>query len=247
MGKGSPVALEANSEAIIRLAWCRRLGLPDDALDDASAVDGGDRTERITVVQNDPDAGIGLVRLWGTTILIGPDAMLDAAEDCTDAELLEPNRLAGLPGVSGRRLRERAALGYADDYRGSGGSRPLVSDEPGAAVALEGRCPPDDWIDLGFAELPARYVVLDEADAQRPIAGGGYAEEGPLLARLAVLVAPTHRRQGLGTTIGSIALGGALDAGLVVESMVSVSNVGGRALSESLGFSGVGCRIWSGW
>ncbi len=216
----------------------------DNALDGEET--GEPRTERITLVQNDPNAGIGLVRLWGTTILVGPDAMIDAAEDCTDTELLEPNRLAGLPGLSGRRLREPAALGYADDYRGAGGSRPLVSDEPAAAAALEGRCPPDDWIGLGFAELPARYVVLDEADGQRPIAGGGYAEEGPLLARLAVLVAPSHRRRGLGTAIGSIALGGALDAGLVVESMVTDSNVGGRGLSESLGFIGVGCRIWSG-
>lgn len=233
------MALGANTEAIIRLAWCRRLGLADDALE----IDDGGRVE---VEKTTTAEGFGVVRLWGTTVLIGPVELIRAARSVHADELIDPSRWAGLLSRTGLATRSRRSeLGYADDYlSGVDGAQPLISQDQASAQALEVRCPPDDRIGLDFAELPSRFVLLDESDEQRPVAGAGYAEAGALLARLTVLVAGAERRRGLGTTVGRIAVNDALDAGFVVESAAWESNVGGQRLLESLAFSRVGCRIW---
>ena len=244
------MALGANTEAIIRLAWCRRLGLADDALE-IDDLGGGARVE---VEQTRSSEGLGVVRLWDTTVLIGPAELIRAARALSADELLNPSRWAGLLSETGLATRwrgsERVSLSYADDYLphddrcNPDGARPLISEEPSSALELEARCPPDDRIGLGFAELPRRFVLLDESDQQRPVAGAGYTEAGALLARLTVLVAQTERRRRLGGTVGRIAVNDALDAGFVVEATAWDSNVGGQRLSESLAFSRVGCRIW---
>lgn len=240
------MALDANTEAIIRLAWCRRLGLADDALE----IDGGGGGARIEVAQTAVSEGLGVVRLWDTTVLIGPDELIRAARAVSEDELIDPSRWARLLSETGLGTRwpgsELVALGYADDYLPSpDGKQPLISEESVSARGLEARCPPDDHIGLDFAELPTRFVLLDESDQQRPVAGAGYTEAGALLARLTVLVARTERRRGLGTTVGRIAVNDALDAGFVVEASAWNSNLAGQRLSESLAFSRVGCRIWS--
>lgn len=238
------MTLGANTEAIIRLAWCRRLGLADDALE---LEDGGGRGARVEVEQTAVSEGPGVVRLWDTTVLIGPAELIRAARALSEDELIDPSRWARLLSETGLATRwRRSELGYADDYlRSPAGAQPLISEESASAQALEARCPPDDHIGLDFAELPSRFVLLDENDQQRPVAGAGYIEAGALLARLTVLVARTERRRGLGAMVGRIAVNDALDAGFVVEATTWDSNVGGQRLSESLAFSRVGCRIWS--
>ncbi len=240
--------LDAATRAIIRLAWCRRLGLPDDALEAADPQAPGSVEEDTVRVEVERAGGeFGLIRLFGRAVLVGPGSLLSAARELSGAELTDPTRWPDLltrAGLTGVRIGEPETLAYLDDYQPVSGS-PLISDESSAASILAGRCPPDDRIGIELADLPARFVLLDEADGQRPVAGAGYAEAGGLLGRLQVLTARSHRRRGLGATVSRIAVNDALDAGLIVEGWLPCGHPAAVSLSESVGFSPSGCRIWS--
>jgi hypothetical protein len=61
--------VETNTEAIVRLAWARVLGLPDAAL---SRPAGG-------LITRPSDEVIMFVRLWEHEVLVGPSWFLDHA------------------------------------------------------------------------------------------------------------------------------------------------------------------------
>ena len=59
--------MEGNTEAIVRLAWARVLGLPDDALIEPA----------VGLVTRAVDELIMFVRLWQHEVLVGPTGVLD--------------------------------------------------------------------------------------------------------------------------------------------------------------------------
>ncbi len=232
------MTLDPGSAAIIQLAWARRLGLDDDAF--AAALASGER-----VVRADESARtVEFLRLFGSSALVGPQWVIDAAAGIPDEEMAQHVTLLTLTRSHGGHGLGAAALFFADDLplKQPAGEMTVSHGNPDA-IELEGRCPPDDVNEVGLSDLENRYTIVHELEGRRvPLACGAFAEWEGLLAHLGVLVDPEWRRQGLGTLAASIAAQEALAAGLTLQWRTDVSNTGALALARKLGLSAGGIQ-----
>ena len=232
------MTLDAGSAAIIQLAWARRLGLADDAF--STALASGERIVRA----DESVRTVEFVRLFGSSALIGPQWVIDAADRIPDEEMAQHVTLLTLTRSHGGHGLGAAALFFADDLPLQQPSEEMtVSHGNPEAIELEGRCPPDDVNEVGLSDLENRYTIVHEVDGRRvPLACGAYSEWEGLLAHLGVLVDPEWRRQGLGSLAASIAAHEALAAGLTLQWRTDVSNTGSLALARKLGLSAGGIQ-----
>jgi GNAT acetyltransferase-like protein len=228
--------VETGTRAIVELAWARRLGLPDDALEPGAAW-------RVTRVD---DAVAMFVRLWEHRVLVGPDWLLDLADGVDDSVLTSGSGLLGLTArtpaapVHGRLLGE-TVLSFTDLYVEHDALATVeVADDPQSVHDLERQCPPDDVTEVGLGAMSDRFVLLD--DRETTTAGSGYEEWEGILAHLGVLVPPALRREGLGTLAGAMASNDALDSGLIPQWRCRPENAASLALARRLGFEAVGTQ-----
>lgn len=228
--------METGTRAIVELAWARRLGLPDDALEAGT-------TWRVTRVD---DSVAMFVTLWEHRVLVGPDWLLDRADGVDDSVLASGPGLLGLtaptPGERSRgRLVGEAVLSFTDHYTEHDALETVVvADDPQSVHDLERQCPPDDVTEVGVAGKAERFVLLDDREAAD--AASGYDEWEGILAHLGVLVPPALRRGGLGTLAGAMATNDALDSGLVPQWRCRPENGAALALARRLGFETVGTQ-----
>ncbi len=141
------MTLDAGSAAIIQLAWARRLGLDDHAFGDALAT--GDR-----LVRADESARtVEFVRLFGSSALVGPQWLIDAAAAVPDADLAQHVTLLTLTRSHGGHGLGAAALFFADDLPLKQPSEEMtVSHGNPEAIELESLCPPDDVNEVGLSD-----------------------------------------------------------------------------------------------
>ncbi|HET7138642.1 MAG TPA: GNAT family N-acetyltransferase [Arthrobacter sp.] len=232
------MTLDPGSAAIIQLAWARHLGLDDGAF--AASLSSGER-----VVRADDSAGlVEFVRLFGSSALVGPQWVIDAAAGIPDEEMAQHVTLLTLTRSHGGHGLGSAALFFADDLPLRQPAEELtVSHGNPEAIELEGLCPPDDVNEVHLSELENRYTILHEVDGRKiPVACGAYGEWEGLLAQMGVLVDPEWRRRGLGSVAASIAAHEALAAGLTLQWRAEVSNTGAVALARQLGLSAGGIQ-----
>jgi hypothetical protein len=228
--------VETGTRAIVELAWARRLGLPDDALEPGTSW-------RVTRVD---DSVAMFVSLWEHRVLVGPDWLLDRADGVDDSVLASGSGLLGLaaPTPEGRprgRLVGEAVLSFTDLYLEHDALETVVvADDPQSVHDLERQCPPDDVTEVGLSARTDRFVLLDDREA--PDAGSGYDEWEGILAHVGVLVPPAVRRSGLGTLAGAMATNDALDSGLVPQWRCRPENVAALALARRLGYESVGTQ-----
>ncbi len=227
--------MEPGTRAIVELAWARRLGLPDDALEPGTSW-------RLT---RSDDALAMFVSLWKHRVLIGPDWLLERAEGVDDEELVSGPGLLGLtgrtPGGAPGRLLGEGVLAFADRYvEHEALETVVVADDPQAVHDLERQCPPDDVTEVGLAAMTERFVLLDDREATT--AGSGYDEWEGILAHVGVLVPPALRRTGLGTLAAAMATNDALDSGLVPQWRARIENAASLGLARRLGYEAVGTQ-----
>ncbi|QNE15435.1 GNAT family N-acetyltransferase [Pseudarthrobacter sp. NBSH8] len=232
------MTLDPGSAAIIQLAWARHLGLDDGAF--AASLSSGERMVRA----DNAAETVEFVRLFGSSALVGPQWVIDAAAGIPDGEMAQHVTLLTLTRSHGGHGLGSAALFFADDLPLRQPSEELtVSHGNPEAIELEGLCPPDDVNEVHLSELENRYTILHEVDGRRlPVACGAYGEWEGLLAQMGVLVDPEWRRRGLGSVAASIAAHEALAAGLTVQWRAEVSNTGAVALARQLGLSAGGIQ-----
>lgn len=232
------MTLDPGSAAIIQLAWARHLGLDDGAF--AASLSSGERIVRA----DDAAETVDFVRLFGSSALVGPQRVIDAAAGIPDEEMAHHVTLLTLTRSHGGHGLGSAALFFADDLPLRQPSEELtVSHGNPEAIELEGLCPPDDVNEVHLSDLENRYTILHEVDGRRvPVACGAYGEWEGLLAQMGVLVDPEWRRRGLGSVAASIAAHEALAAGLTVQWRAEVSNTGAVALARQLGLSAGGIQ-----
>jgi GNAT superfamily N-acetyltransferase len=227
------MTLDPGSAAIIQLAWARRLGLDDGAF--AASLASGERIVRA----DDSVQTVEFVRLFGSSALVGPQWVIDAAAGIPDAEMAQHVTLLTLTRSHGGHGLGAAALFFADDLPLRQPPADLtVTPGNAEAIELEGLCPPDDVNEVGLSDLENRYTIVHDVDGRRvPVACGAYSEWEGLLGHLGVLVDPGWRRRGLGSLAASIAAHEALAAGLTVQWRAEVSNTGSVALARKLGLA----------
>jgi hypothetical protein len=228
--------VEANTQAIVRLAWSRLLGLPDDTLDPAA--------NPVRTIRSEVVGRAMVLRLWETWVVVGPGWFHQRTAEVDPAALVDPTTLLRSCDGHPARLLGHAVLGFTDRYAapavpGAAGLDEVpVDDAPDAAAALERACPPDDVAEVGLAAMARRFVTLDDRD--QPTSGAGYDEWQGLLGHLGVLTPPELRRAGWGTVAAALALNDALDAGLVAQWRARSDNVASRRLARRLGVSEAG-------
>ena len=230
------MTLEPGSVDIIQLAWSRRLGLDDGAFAAAAGA-------RITRADETARA-VQFVRLFGNSVLVGPQWALDAAVGLSDEELAQHVTLLTITRDHGGHGLGAAALFFADDLPLRQPAEELtVSHGHPEAIELEAACPPDDVNEVGLSDLEHRFTIMHAEDGRRtPVACGAYTEWEGILAQMGVLVAPEWRRQGLGSLAASIAAHEALASGLTLQWRSDVSNKGSLAIARSLGFTAGGIQ-----
>lgn len=223
--------MDPNTEAIIRLAWCRILGLDDGALDETTA----------EVVTRADDTVLSYVRLWGHRVLIGPPWALGLAPTLAADDDGAATVLLTASADHGGRLLGAATLAFTDSYvPGRHLETAVVTDDPAAVDDLEAACPPDDVTEVGLAQMTRALVTLDELD--HPTAGAGYEEWQGIVGHLGVLTPPPFRRQGHGLVAAGIATNDALDAGLIPQWRARSENRASRRVAARLGFREVGSQ-----
>ena len=227
--------METGTRAIVELAWARRLGLPDDALEPGTSW-------RLT---RENDGLAMFVSLWEHRVLVGPGWLLEQAEGVDDAVLASGSGLLGLTartrGAAPGRLLGEAVLAVTDLYVEHDALETVeVADDPQSVHDLERQCPPDDVTEVGLRAMTERFVLLDDREA--PDAGSGYEEWEGILAHLGVLVPPALRRGGLGTLAGAMATNDALDSGLIPQWRCRPENAASLGLARRLGYEPVGTQ-----
>ena len=230
------MTLEPGSVDIIQLAWARRLGLDDGA----RAAAAGERITRA----DEAARAVQFIRLFGNSVLVGPQWALDAAAGLSDGELAQHVTLLTITRDHGGHGLGAAALFFADDLPLQQPSEELtVSHGNPEAIELEAACPPDDVNEVGLSDLEHRFTVMHVEEGRRtPVACGAYTEWEGILAQMGVLVVPEWRRRGLGSLAASIAAHEALASGLTLQWRSDVSNTGSLAIARSLGFTAGGIQ-----
>ncbi|MGT2461609.1 GNAT family N-acetyltransferase [Sinomonas atrocyanea] len=218
----------AGSRGIVRLAWARRLGLPDLSFAD----DGG-----TLLGCHDGASELVAVALFGQLALVGPTGPVEAAAELDVEELLGGGALLRAAGPRAHGLRS-AVLGFADDLPlEQPDTEPQVSRGAPEAIELEMRCPPDDVTSAGLAERDHRFTIMLP---EGPAACAAYSVRDGLLADLGVLVAPSLRGRGFGRLAASVAAHEALADGLIVQAAVPSHALAALRLADSLGIEAQG-------
>lgn len=226
--------MEANTEAIIRLAWSRLLSLDDDAL----APLPGRRIYR----RDEGAEAVSFLSLFGQSVFSGPSWAVEQAERLDDDRLRSLRTILTIcSGHHGRSLGE-ATLAYADEYVELPDLDGLVSKEPDSLAALERTCPPDDVSEVRLGEMDQTFVLVEEETPTEAIAGSGYSEWAGILAQVGVLTGLAHRRTGHGRSMAGVATNEALDAGLVPQWRARADNPALRRISATLGYTEVGSQ-----
>jgi GNAT superfamily N-acetyltransferase len=219
---------QPGSRGIVRLAWARRLGLPDLSFSD----DGARLLGRV-----DSARELTAVVLFGQLAVTGPAGLVAAAADLGLDEVVDGGALLRLAGHGARGLRT-AVLGFADDLPlAQPDVEPQVSRGAPDAIGLEMRCPPDDVSSAALTEREQRFTLMLP---DGPGACAAYTVREGLLADLSVLVAPPLRRRGLGRLAASIAAHEALAEGLIVQIAVPSHATAALRLADSLGIQAQG-------
>lgn len=220
--------MDAGIEAIVRLAWARRLQLADDAL----LAPGAGRS---FATRDDLLMGVSLA---GSTVAVGPASLQSAMSGLSDDQLTDGSTLLSLTGGRGR-LVGAASLLFTDTYAANSSWTSVeVDDDPESIGQLERLCPPDDVVEVDLAALDWRFAVRDDADAV--VAGAGFAEWEQIRAQLGVLTAPSARRRGWATRAAAVATNEALDRGLVPQWRARVGNAASLGLAIKLGYLPLG-------
>ncbi|MEE2061181.1 GNAT family N-acetyltransferase [Rhodococcus artemisiae] len=212
--------MDPHLSSIAALAWCRELGLADDALSSGGLVTKVDDT--VSTVR--------VLDVGDTVAVVGPARAASA--------------VAALPTRSDEGVVRAAAGGFAartevlclcpewtDAVRVKD---PLISHDTADLAELVRRCPPDDSSEVG-ADVPDRAFVLLDDDHQ-PLAVAGYRELQSLLADVRVLTTPENRRLGLGATVATLCTHDALDAGLIPQWRTRRDNLAARGLAAVSGY-----------
>lgn len=228
--------LDANSTAILRLAWARTLGLADEAFDPAT-LGSAEHLHRVD------QRHLTVVNLFGRQAISGPQWVLSKVGDPASSDqtgpLTEPANLRALLGARPSRIVLDQVITAGDGYLDHPGlTETPISDDPAALADLQHACPPDDVSQADLGSADASFVALDDADL--PAAAAGYHEQSGFLANLAALTVPSHRRRGWATKAAGIALNDALDAGLIPQLRHPTGNLAVAGLARSLGLSPVG-------
>lgn len=224
--------MDANTQAIIRLAWARTMGLADDALMEPT----GDRITRVD------ESLIMFVALWQHRVLIGPQWLLDVAPQLQNSDLADGFALLKISNGHGGRLLGETVLAFTDSYVEHARAQTVVVASDLQAVSdLERSCPPDDVAEAGpLSILSAHFVTLD--DRHEATAAAGYEESQGILASVGVLTPPALRRSGHGTLAAAIATNDALDAGLVPQWRARRGHRGSWVVAKRLGYREIGSQ-----
>ena len=224
--------IEASTEAIVRLAWSRVLGLPDDAL---SGTDP--RVEHVPAAPT----SLMTVRLGPTTVVVGPSWFVRASRD------VDPDELATVAGL-GRLAAPHGGcdplgvgiLLFADEHVDLPGLADAELGDDAALVArLREACPPADVEESDLLSLDPAFVLVED---DVPVAAAGYTEWVGLLAHVGVVTAPDHRRRGRGLLAAAAATNDALASGLVPQWRVRWDNVASLATGRRLGYTELGTQ-----
>ncbi|WP_182359905.1 hypothetical protein [Tomitella gaofuii] len=250
--------MDAHTAAVIGLAWSRGLSLHDDA----AFSHAGERV----LVRDDALPGLEFVELFGASALRGPGRLVDAAAQLPSSAFLDGTAVSAVaadrPGA-GTRTASRERLAFRDHYAPAappGAAVPVVSRSPLDAARVLDAAPADDSRDVvrilgassapGAEHDPAGAAAPDPAppctlvlDDGSRVALAGYAAVHHLLADLRVVTAATFRRRGHARTIADIAVGEALDSGLICQARIRVESLAAAALADSLGFTDAGSRV----
>ncbi|MEA5453516.1 GNAT family N-acetyltransferase [Sinomonas sp. JGH33] len=211
------------SRGVVRLAWARRLGLPDLAFSDDGA--------RLLGFL-DSSAELVAVELFGQLALSGPTELVEAAAKLPDDELLSGGALLRLAGPGAHGLSS-AILGFADDLPVFQPEEdPEVSRGNPEAIELASLCPPDDVSSAGIEQREHRFTLMLGSG---PAACAAYGVHEGLLADLGVLVAPGLRNRGLGAFMAQLAAHEALAEGYLIQVEAQSQNVAALRLADALG------------
>jgi GNAT superfamily N-acetyltransferase len=241
------MSVNAHTRQIIELAWSRILGLEDGALS-AAADAGGRRIEVATGDQAGEDEQIAtFVRLYGSSVLYGPQWLLDAARDLDDEVLALESTMIRLGAGNAARSLGEWVLYYAEDIPDLERSTSVaVSYEAADARDLEAQCPADDVTEVGLSGLDSTFTLVPDDGAGtptgRPVAGAGYEEWQGLIGHLGVLVRPDVRLMGLGSYAGAIAMEEAFTEGLIPQWRAALGNTGAQRVAAALGFELAGSQ-----
>lgn len=232
--------LEFGTRAIIGLAWARRFGLADSAL---QPLETGISSERILLPDEGSDT-VRFLRLMGHSVLAGPRWFLDAAAGYGDAALSEEQALLRVARDSGQAPGARgmgeATLYYLDEPMDIVGSDSVVvSHEAQHATELEQLCPRDDVAEVGLSGFDQHFTLLSAED-QTPLAGSGYVVGEGMLADVGTLTQPGLRRHGLGSFITAVAIDDALTQGLIPQWCAPVEHRAAHMTARTLGFVSAG-------
>ncbi|GAA4812596.1 GNAT family N-acetyltransferase [Tomitella cavernea] len=250
--------MDAHTAAVIGLAWSRGLSLSDDA--------AFSRAGERALVRDDALSGLEFVELFGASALRGPGRLVDVAAQLPSAAFLDGTAVAAVaedqPGT-GTRTAARERLAFRDHYAPAiapGAAVPVVSRSAHDAARVLDASPADDRRDIlrtpgavaapgaehdppeSAPPHPAQPCTLVLDDESR-VALAGYTAVHHLLADLRVVTAPGFRRRGHARTIVDIAVGEALDSGLICQARIRVESTAAAALADSLGFTDSGSRV----
>lgn len=224
--------MDPHLSSITALAWCRELGVDDNAL----AVPG-----RVMRIDDTTDV-LRVLTAGAATAVVGPARAVAAV----DALGERPLDAAVVREATGGLAARTEVLGLCADWVDAARVRdPLISHDTAHLIELLRRCPPDDVdeADLAGSGEPAGrpgpppdrvYVLLD--DDHRPLAAAAYRELGSLVADLRALTAPPQRRTGLAATVATLCAHDALDDGLIPLWRARRDNIAARRLSAVLGY-----------
>jgi hypothetical protein len=212
--------VDPHLSSIAALAWCRELGLADDALSSGGLVTEADETA--TTVR--------VLSIGDTVAVVGPEPTVSAV-----AALAEPSDEGAVRAAAGGYAARTEQLGLCPEWTDAVRIKdPLISHDTAYLAELVRRCPPDDSTEVG-ADVPDRAFVLLDDDHQ-PLAGAGYRELQSLLADVRVLTTPENRRLGLGATVATLCTHDALDAGLIPLWRTRRDNLAARGLAAVSGY-----------
>lgn len=222
--------MDSHHHDIVRLAWSRRLGLPDAALKPG-----------IRYLQVDPDATeIAFLRLGDASALVGPEQLLEAARHRSDEELADRGTLSLLESSVSGRSRGPIVLSYAADIGTTIDLHdPLISHDLGHVLALDALCAPDDVLSADLTRKRSWFTLLSDdrpAESAAPLSCAAYLEWEGILADVGVLTAPLARRRGNAQVVARLATNDAIDEGLIPQWQTSAENGTARRLGSRLGY-----------
>lgn len=246
--------MDSHQLDIVRLAWCRHLGLDDKALDDTALDTAAHRVEHVV---DDDARSVTVLQLAGTVVVSGPRWALELTRGVGTDELFgRPGLAALLDGTAPGRTHSDGPLVLA--YGGEIGHSidvhdPLVSHRRAHLLAVEAHCSAGDTVEAHLGrtdELARSFTILGDdrpADSADSLATAGYAEWQSILADVSVLTAPAHRRRGYAHAVAQLATNDAIDEGLIPQWRARTENSIARRLAARLGYTEAGMYVSVTW